>query len=380
MRLTHGPHSKKLETISPQRDNEGGVSLRILAVSYVWQGANDYAFIRAFRRAGHSVHVVSERDYVPSWRGLGLRALNRALRPLTVRDYNRALLERASSFQPDLLFVFKGAYLFEETIRRIQDDGAIAIQFYPDVSFHTHGPYLPRALKAYDWVFTTKTFGLSDMAEQLDVRDASFLPHAYDPETHRPLPLSDRDHCQYGCDASFIGDWSPKKQAILEQVISIDPSIDMSIFGSERWKNRGLTAGIFTGHRIYGDEYAKAIAASRINIGLLSEIQKGASRGDQITARTFEIPAAGGFMLHERTDEAMEYFEDGKECVFFDGPGDLATKIRYYLSHPRERKIIAAAGRTRCLTSGYAVDDRVRSVLERYNVLRATKSCGPSHV
>lgn len=45
--------------------------MRILTVSHNWQGANDYSFVRAFRRAGHSVLVVSDQDFVPN----GLRSV-----------------------------------------------------------------------------------------------------------------------------------------------------------------------------------------------------------------------------------------------------------------------------------------------------------------
>ena len=130
---------------------------------------------------------------------------------------------------------------------------------------------------------------------------------------------------------------------------------------------------IFQGTEVFGIEYAKAIRASRINLAILSEQREGASSGDQITARTFEIPAAGGFMLHERTEEAMGYFEDGKECVFYADPDDLVAKIRYYLAHEDERAAIAAAGRRRCLSSGYSVDDRVDTVLAKYAELRKAR-------
>lgn len=349
------------------------VPLRILAVSQLWQGANDYAFVRAFRRGGHSVQVVSESDYLPRWTARPLRAMLRATRSAAVHEFNVAVLQRATSFQPDVFFVFKGAHLKAETINAVRSVGAFAVQFYPDVSFRTHGPYLPRALKAYDWVFTTKSYGLHDMATQLDVANASFLPHAFDPETHRPIPLTELDQHQYGSDVSFIGSWSPKKQAILERVAAAAPSANIKIWGPPKWGALNTLAAAYTGHAVLGDEYAKAIGASGVNIGLLSEARSGASSGDLITARTFEIPAAGGFMLHERTEEAMTYFEDGKECVFFDDTSDLVEKIRYYLVHEEERRAIAAAGRARCLSSGYAVDDRVRTIIEKYHEFRADR-------
>jgi spore maturation protein CgeB len=43
--------------------------------------------------------------------------------------------------------------------------------------------------------------------------------------------------------------------------------------------------------------------------------------------------------------------------------------VRYYLDHPDERRAIAAAGRRRCLESGYFETDRVRDILPALEAL-----------
>lgn len=348
--------------------------LRILAVSAQWQGANDYAFVRAFRRAGHSVRVVSESEFIPAWRSTVLRGLRRAIQQNLVREFNNALLAESAQLRPDLLFVFKGAYVKADTLRQIRLSGTICIQFYPDVSFYTHGKLLPESLPNYDWVFTTKTFGLDDMEARLGITDASFLPHGFDPETHIPCHVTKRDRPFYTCDISFIGNWSPKKQEALEHVLSELSDRSLKIWGPDTWSRAGQPLNeAFQSQSVLGLEYSKAIQLSKINIALLSERRHGASAGDQITSRTFHIPASGGFMMHERTGEAMRYFEEGMECAFFSDADELVKKIRHYLAHEDERTAIAEAGRRRCLDSGYSVDDRARVVIEKYHDLCAKR-------
>lgn len=341
-------------------------SLRILAVSALWQGANDYAFVRAFRRMGHSVRTVSEQEYLPAWRSRPLRLVRRILRDRIVADYNRALLHEAKMLRPDLLFVFKGAFVKAATLRAIREMGTICIQYYPDVSFRTHGSYLPEALPEYDWIFSTKSFGLKDMADQLSVTNCSFLPHAFDPETHVTVACSPFDAERYACEVSFVGNHSPKKQKIIENLKKAMPGLSLKVWGPVAWK---VLPDLYQNQPVFGREYAKAITLSKINLALLSEQRPGASSGDLITSRTFHIPASGGFMLHERTVETEEHFEDGKECVLFSDHDEMIDKIHYYLAHDDERCAIAAAGRQRCLDSGYSTDDRARVIITKFHEL-----------
>lgn len=353
-------------------------ALRILALSAQSQGANDYALVRAFRRAGHSVQVVPSENYIPRWDGKRLRLLRRLLQPMLVTEYNRRVLHVAMHLRPDLLFVFKGQYLTMETLEMLRGIGTIAIQFFPDTGFADHGPYLPKAIGCYDWVFTTKPTGVSDLKIKYGIDAASFIPHAFDPETHAPVLMSSLDRSIYQCDVSFIGNTSQKKRDILEFVRQELPDIRFKIWGPAEWRQYPFLKESYQGSEVWGREYAKAILGSKINLGLLFEGGPSAPAGDLITSRTFHIPAVGGFMLHERTDEATHYFADGKESAYYSDPVDLVKKIRYYLENSSERQAISEAGRERCLSSPYSTDDRVKELLAKYYELRL--SCNiPEH-
>ena len=267
--------------------------------------------------------------------------------------------------RPHLFFVFKGRYVAPEAVREIRRLGAVAVNFYPDVSFLAHGKYLPKALPEYDWIFQTKTFGIADLARQLGVSQTSFLPPSFDPEVHFPVTLTSGERARLAADICFIGTHSPKKEHLATVIAERVPQARLRLWGS-RWEESGpiLTKSI-EGRHILGLEYAKAIAASKINLGLLSEIRTGASSGDLITARTFQIPGIGAFMLHERTSELAQFFTEGVECACFGDETELAEKVAYYLAHDEERHRIAAAGRQRALASGYAVDNQAEQIFAK---------------
>jgi hypothetical protein len=352
--------------------------LRILMVSDLWQGSDSYAIARAFRRAGHSVTIVSDSTYYArDWRHPLLRGARRLLRPWIARDFNDALICNAEGLAPHLLFVCKGLLVEPEAIAVAKRAGALACLWWPDVSFFAHGPSIPRAVPNYDWIFTTKTFGLADLKAKFGFEKASFLPHAFHPEVHRKFRCDASDHERYGCDVSFIGTWSPKKQALLEALVDARPGVKLKIWGMQ-WDKAGPKLAPWVESReVLGAEYAKAIRLSKVNLGILSEMRKGASSGDLITARTFHIPACGGFMLHERTPEAREFFEEGRECGMFEGAAEMAAKVGYYLDHPAEREAVTEAGHVRCLNSGNSVDDRVSAMLAKVAELRGGAAPAP---
>lgn len=348
-------------------------SLRILFAGERWHGSDAYAYERALLRAGHAVTPIETAVFVPSgWQALWLRAMRRVLKPLMIAEYERAVIDAVNQIQPHLFVGFKAPYVTPKIMRVVKDAGVRAINIYPDISFMAHGPYLPKTLPLYDWVFTTKSFGLVDMERQLGIRRSSFLPPAFDPELHFPIALDNDDWARYGADISFIGTWSPKKERLLEVVArSVSPA-RIRIWGSS-WHKATSSAlrDAIENKIVIGREYPKAVRASRINLALLSEQGAGASSGDLITQRTFGMPACGGFMLHERTPEVIQYFEEGTECALYSGEEELVEKVQYYLNNEEERARVAEAGRKRALASGYSVDARVGDIIAKFDELNS---------
>lgn len=340
--------------------------MRVLAIGPLWRGSNAGGLFRALSRNGCLIEVVDEFYYVSLQTKRRLtKVLERAIRPLQEDEFNKAITNRIDTFRPDILFVYKGVFVRPATLKYARERNCKLVLFYPDVSMTVHGANIPACIPMYDLVFTTKTFGIADMRETYGVKNTVFMPHGFDPDIHRPLTIGDEEMKIFGCDASFIGTWSPKKEQWLAHLKETIPSLDLKIWG-DQW-NKTTAESIKTsiqGKPVVGDLYALAIQCSTINLGILSEQVSGASSGDLITSRTFHIPGASGFMLHERNEESLLYYTENEEAAFFDGPQELAEKVKCFLKNDAGRERIRIAGHRRAIAE-HSLDARAKVIINR---------------
>lgn len=340
-------------------------SFRFLCVGETWLGSDARAAFAALQRLGQTVQILDENNYVPNtWQTFSAKAIRKLFRPVLVNELRRECVRMLTAFKPDCLFVFKGSSVHPEILKQYRRRGVPTVNYYPDVSFLSHGKYIPRSLPLYDHIFNSKSYGLGDMRSTLGVREITFLPPGFDPDLHLSLDLTSDEIDQYGCDVAFIGTWSPKKEMLLAALQTIHPQPKLKIWGSqwEKCQSTYLKPAIM-GTEVTGFEYTKAICGASICLGLLSEQGQGASSGDLITARTFQIPACGTFMLHERNDEVLQFFEEGRDAEFFSSPQELTEKIERYLKDKELRQTIAKSGHIRSLRDGYSADDRMKVLL-----------------
>jgi spore maturation protein CgeB len=347
-----------------------------------WWGSDARALAQAFRRLGHYILDIDEEDYVPwRWEGFLPRASRRLLSPFWIKNYNDAVLRKADSAYYDFILVFKGTFLKPETVKALTVRGKPIYNFYPDTNFLDYGANIQKSLALYDCVFSTKSFhGPSEM-RQFGIKDLQHVRHGFDPEVHRPIAISQEMEKNYGCDVSFVGCWSPAHESTLLYLLRSSPDIHLRVFGlgwkysSDEFKSRlgdNLREGAF------GDELAMIYCASKINLGLLRRAQTDATIQDQSTARSFQVPATGSFMLHEDTAEIRTYFEPDEEVMLFASNEEMIQKIRLVLASPMLRKTISERGYGRCHSEPYDYSSAAQAIVSRFEGKRSAGSV-PGH-
>lgn len=344
--------------------------VKILYVGEFLPGATSAQRARALSDMGFEVVPVSVADFAPPGRlrtliARGLYAVHLPIELPEPGGLNAAIVSAARRVKPDVLWLDKGIFVRRRTIETIKTENpdCFVIGFSPDDMYarHNRSYQFDRQMDLYHAFLTTKSYNVAEL-QSSGCANVVFVPNAYDPRTHRPMPL-DTEAQRLGAAVAFIGTYEPDRAKFLRKLALA--GIPVRIWGADwqKWRDRPPGA-VVEGRPIYGDDYARAISATAINLTFLRKTNR-----DLQTTRSIEIPAAGGFMLAERTDEHRELFEEGVEAEFFGSDAELIEKCRYYLAHPEERQRIADAGRRRCLTSSYDYRSRLSIALRSIGLL-----------
>ena len=280
---------------------------------------------------------------------------------LDVTRVNRRILDAIENFSFDVIWIEKGNMVWPWTLRKIRKYAAATklISCSEDDMYATHGHSLwyRVGLRYYNMVFTTKMYNLEEL-KLFGAKQINLFLDSYDEKNHKPVSLTPKERERFACDVGAIGAF--EKERAESMLYLAEHGIKVSVWGGNWEKMVNLHPNLqIKNEFLFGENYSKAICATKINLNFLRKINR-----DEVTSRSVEIPACGGFMLGERTKRHLDFFEEGKEAEFFHSNEDMLQKVKYYLENPEEREKIARAGRERCLKSGYSMYAQLKKMLD----------------
>ena len=328
----------------------------ILFVGDLNEGGRSLQRCETLRMLGHDVIALSFMP-VPFIAGVdSLSLLTRIMWKFTLppdlTHVNRAIRAEIDKKRFDVVWIDKGVTIRPSTLQFVRKylPDSVLISCSEDDMYARHSQtywYLS-GLKYYDIVFTTKTYNLGEL-KMLGARRTCLFLDSYDERLHRRVVLTASDVKQLACDVVFVGSFENDRA---ERMLYLaECGIQVNVYGNGWSQWMGRSPGLIIHDKpLYGEEYVKAINAAKVNLCFLRKINR-----DEVTSRSVEIPACGGFMLGERTPRHLEFFEEGKEAEYFGSNIEMLEKVRYYLEKNEEREKIARAGRERCVASGYSM-------------------------
>ena len=315
-----------------------------------------------------------QRNYtvLPFPRGAAVKRLLRSRWPqrigwrlapgLLAQLESRSFVGVANQFRPDLVLVVSGNLITSQALAEIKGATAATLfHFYNEnvANRLNTSATLRKAIRHYDHVFTTKSFNV-DSLSLMGAKAVTYVPHGYRDHCHFPVSVKKKDRRQYGSDVVFVGTWEHPRAQMLERL----QSFKLRVWGNDwhRLRTGSALHSSVAGRAVYGGELARVFGASKVSLSFLRKANR-----DLHTSRTFEIPACGGFQLSERTEEVLNFFEEGKEIECFSSLDELRDKITYYLKHESQRLRIATAGLDRVRRSRYRFTDRLETILSAYS-------------
>lgn len=262
----------------------------------------------------------------------------------------------------DIVWIDKGITIRPKTLKKIHklQPQAKIVSYSPDnmILRHNQSQNYLKCIPLYDYHITTKSYILNEM-KKLGARDIRFVCKSFESKFHYPRNITKEDRERLGADVGFVGAWEKER---MESILYLTRNgIKVRVFGDKNWKrcigdNPNL---IIEDHGLYDEDYSKSFKCFKICLCFLRKMNF-----DQQTCRTMEIPASGGFMLAERTEEHKLLFKEGEEAEFFGSNEELLEKCRFYLANEEKRNKIIEGGLKRCKESGYSNLETIRRVIE----------------
>ncbi|WP_040796047.1 CgeB family protein [Nocardia higoensis] len=330
--------------------------MKILFLGDDWLGSNARSLAEGFRALGHEVIVIDSTPATlpprlsPSW----MYAKTHEQRaPWTVERIHTRLERAAAELRPDMVFGFKAVHLDQ---RRLLDiPASLHVHYSPDDvanPANTTADYLAHESE-WDLVVTTKRHNVPELLAR-GAKEALFVRSAYDPAWHHLAARRSTRQFLVG----FIGACRPDRR---DGMVSLARTYGAQLLvcgpGWRRVRRLRTTRAAVTAG-VYGEDFSMTVASVTANLVLLNSANR-----DTHTCRTFEVPAAGGLFVGERTDEHAELLEDGAEAFLFSSRDELDDILERCSQFPDEVVKIAEAGHRRIVEGEHTYTDRAREIL-----------------
>jgi spore maturation protein CgeB len=281
----------------------------------------------------------------------------RGRRPSRLRSFSRRVVDVCREIKPRWLLTTGFAPVEREALDEVRGLGTETISYLTDDPWNEGGrrKWFLDALIAYDRVCSTRRANITDL-ERLGCRSVEYVPFGFDQDLFFLDPPSSAEAPAYATDVFFAGGADADRVPYLAALL--DARLTLSLYG-DYWSRFRETRSASRGHAS-PDILRKAIAGAAVCLCLVRR-----SNRDGHSMRSFEVPAAGGCMLVEDTDEHREFFgPSGEAVVYFHTIAEMVESARRLVGEPETRGRLARSAHDRIATGGFTYRDRISSLLD----------------
>lgn len=316
-------------------------------------------------------HEVSEFDYQTSLIPFGYGKLNRlnaaylaaarAAGSSPAKLADRRLLAFARGKRFDLVFTVSITLLQPATVARLRElTGALVVGWFQDAIVNLGDA---RFLEApYEKVFFKDRVVVERFRIGLASDRYEYLPQAFDPDLHRPMPASQVS--EPNADVATFGN-SYTYRAVLMRELLEQRDIETVVYGLPTGNPSQALLRVYR-PPVFGVEKSLAMLRARVALNTNHFAEIGG-----INKRTFELGGIGACQLTDAA-EIARYFEPEREVLTFSGPHELVEKVRLLLADEALRHRLARAGLTRAWAE-HTYQHRVNQIFDSVPALRSER-------
>lgn len=285
--------------------------------------------------------------------------------PLSHKNYRSYNLWKAyKQFNPDLVLLIRGIKFRHDVLEDIRK-GTPLFGWWIEKEERIEEAL--GEINLFDWYFFMNS-SCVDITMQRKFLNTGVLHHSVDPGIFHPM-----DNIEKTIDICFVGNWSSKRQKVIEALRTITGNI--VIYG-RKWTKKNLfnpkIRKCVKGKYIDGSELVILYNKSKIVLNITNWGFGEGKKRSGMNMRVLEVPATGSFLLTDGSRDMDAVVTAGKHIAVYENIEDCVGQAKYYLDNAPERESIAKEG---CLhvRTNYTYNDVVSRIITVYNNLTAEK-------
>lgn len=260
------------------------------------------------------------------------------------------LLQKAAECKPDLIFFipYQDQFTFEtlDALKKLYP----TVAWFGDDTWRFEG-FSSRYATHFSHIATTDPASMSKY-RKLGGNPILTEWAAAEPLSENIGPLSPKESYRY--DVSFVGGKNPFRKWFIDMLGK--QGVHVTCFGAG-WPNG----------RISFEEMEQVFRFSKINLNISNSVchdiryifsglrpfkdyLRSNKTAEQVKARNFEIPLAGGFQLSNYVLGLERHLHIGTELALYNTPEDCVQQVCYYLENEDDRQKLLMRSHERALT------------------------------
>jgi spore maturation protein CgeB len=277
-------------------------------------------------------------------------------------NINNELLNFIQSYQPDIVWVFKGMEVLPDTLKTIHSMGIKTVNYNPDNPFIFSGrgsgnTNVTNSFKLYDLHLTYNLEVLNQIHKEYNI-PCELLPFGYD----LPEEFSFSDEVEDILSLCFLGNPDKERASFISSLL--DREVPVAVYGNH-WQNFLSHKNVVIHPPVYELEMWTTLRKYRVQLNMLRKHNLQSHN-----MRTFEITGVGGIQMAPDTLEHRLFFEDGEEIFLYRDVDEAALKAKQLLALQHKRTLDhRKAALNKSISAGYSYRNRAHQVYQFFSRL-----------